>query len=425
MARIALPYGKGCLTADIPDDRLAGVLVSRAHEYRSDKSEEGIVLAALENPVGSPRLRDLARGRKNIVIISSDHTRPVPSRVTMPPLLAEIRAGAPDADVTILVATGGHRASSREELTAKYGDEIVRTTRIVMHDSRDESAHVRIGTLPSGGSLDLDKCAWEADLLAAEGFIEPHFFAGFSGGRKSVLPGIVSYPTVMANHCSEFIASDRARTGILDGNPLHIDMLYAAEQARLAFILNVVIDADKHVIAAFAGHRERAHETGCAFVSDLAGVDARPADIVITSNGGYPLDQNIYQSVKGMTAAEAACKPGGVIIIASECSDGHGGESFYRAFAEEPSVRKIMDGILARGRDETIPDQWEIQVLARILLQYTVIMVTSVPKKIVEDMSMKWACDMETAISMAKAITGGDHSTFTVIPDGIAVIVRQ
>lgn len=427
MAQITLPFGRDHVTADIPDSRLAGVLQSKAHSYQAKAGQSELVRQALENPIGSPRLRELAAGKQKVVILSSDHTRPVPSKVILPELVAEIRAGNPDAEITVLVATGFHRPTTEAELLDKYGEELYRRSglRFVTHMSGKKEDMVHLGTLPSGGELLINKVAAEADLLVGEGFIEPHFFAGFSGGRKSVLPGVSSRETVLANHCSAFIDSPYARTGILDGNPIHRDMLYAAQQAKLAFICNVVIDADKHVIAAFAGHFDQAHRSGCAFVDQLSGVDAIPAPIVITTNGGYPLDQNLYQSVKGMTAAEATCAPGGVIIMVSACSDGHGGQSFYDTFANEPDNRKIMDRFLATPSDRTIPDQWEAQILCRVLLQHPVIMVTQAPREMVEAMHLHWAPDLPAAIALADQLLGRADSPITVIPDGVSVIVRK
>ena len=424
MPELQFPYGREKLNLELPADRLNGTLFSSAHEYETNKSESEIVKEAMANPIASSKLKELAKGKDKIVIISSDHTRPVPSHITMPILLDEIESVNSEAEITILVATGFHRASTEEELRDKYGDRIVDDINIEMHDSRDESQMVNLGKLPSGGDMLLNKTAVNADLLIAEGFIEPHFFAGFSGGRKSVLPGVASKTTVLANHCSEFIDHPRARTGMLEGNPMHEDMLYAAKKAGLAFILNVVINEDKNVINAFAGHREKAHLKGTEFVSELAGVKSKPADIVITTNGGYPLDQNIYQSVKGMTAAEATCKEGGVIIIAAECSDGHGGEEFYKTFKEAKKVEDIMEDILARGRKETIPDQWESQILARILLKFEVIMVTDAPEEMVEDMHMHWASDLESALSLAEGLLDDEEASITAIPDGVSVVVE-
>lgn len=422
-----LPFGKEKIKLELPEEQVAGVLVSHAHEYKAPKSEAELVADALANPIGSPKLSDLAKGKKNCVIISSDHTRPVPSHVIMPQLLAELRKGNPDIDITILIATGMHRATTKEELIAKYGKEIAEHEKFVIHVSRNDEDMVSVGTLPSGGDCRINKVAANADLLISEGFIEPHFFAGMSGGRKSVLPGIASKVTVLANHCSEFINSPHARTGILKGNPIHEDMLYAAKAAKLAFICNVVIDADKKVIAAFAGDREKAHYAGADFEMKLAGVKPVPADIVITTNGGYPLDQNIYQSVKGMTAAEATCKEGGVIIDVSSCSDGHGGEDFYNNLKNAESIQKAMDEILARGRNETVFDQWEAQILMRMLLKFTIIMVTEAPQQMVEDMHMKYVASVDDALAMAKEVLAKKGITdpkITVIPDGVSVIVK-
>ena len=419
---IKLPYGKGSIDLVVKDDHLKAVLRSKAHEFKPDKSEVDLVSEALDNPVNSPTLKELAKGKERIVIISSDHTRPVPSHVIMPILLEEIRSVNPQAHITILVATGFHRATTDEELREKYGDEIVDTVHIHLHNSIEDEM-VDLGLLPSGGKLFVNKIAMEADLLISEGFIEPHFFAGFSGGRKSILPGVVSFKTVLSNHCAEFIGSPYARTGVLENNPLHLDMLYAAKAASLAFIINVVIDADKKIIKAFAGHHEDAHLQGCEFVRGLAGVKRAEADIVITTNGGYPLDQNIYQSVKGMTAAEATAKDGGVIIIAVECSDGHGGKAFFDTFDKASGPEEVMDSIITRTSEETVPDQWESQVLARILLNHEVIMVTNAPREMVEAMHMCWAATLQEAIEIAKDLVNKDDYNVTIIPDGVSVII--
>jgi nickel-dependent lactate racemase len=423
MPKVKLPCGKKSITIVIPEDRLEGILVSKVNKYSAEGSEEEIVKKAILNPIGVPRLKDLARDKKKIVVISSDHTRPLPSHLTMPLILNEIRQGNPQVEITILVATGYHRSSTEAELREKYGDKIVDREKIIIHDSWDSDNLVKVGILPSGGELILNRWAMEADLLLAEGFIEPHFFAGFSGGPKSILPGIASKETILANHCSEFIAHPKARTGVLKGNPIYEDILYAAKKANLNFILNVVINSDKKIIQAFAGHREEAYLQGCEFVSKLAGVKSKLADIVITTNGGYPLDQNIYQSVKGMSTAEATCKKGGVIIIASSCVDGHGSESFYHTFVKAHRVQDVIEEILTRNRNETMPDQWESQILARILLKCKVIMVTDVSKEMVEKMHMQWAVSIEEAIKMADEILGY-RGKITIIPDGVAVIVR-
>jgi len=203
--RILLPYHKKTVPVEIPDHNFVGSLVSRVEEYKPGKSQEELVEASLDNPIGSLKLEELVKGKKNIVIISSDHTRPVPSKIITPILLRRIRSSQPDANIKILVATGFHRPSTQQELVDKYGQDIVDHEQIVMHISTDDSAMKKVGTLPSGGECIVNRLAADADLVIAQGFIEPHLFAGFSGGRKSVLPGISSYKTIMANHCAEFI----------------------------------------------------------------------------------------------------------------------------------------------------------------------------------------------------------------------------
>lgn len=424
MAIIKIPYAHGYINAEIPDERLKGVLVSKSHDYQAEAGQEQLVRQAIENPIASPRLRELVKDKKKVVIIASDHTRPVPSKIIAPVMLEEIRAGNPKAEITFLIATGFHRGTTKEELISKFGEKIVKEEKIVIHDCWDEKSMVNIGKLPSGGDIVINKLAMDADLLISEGFIEPHFFAGFSGGRKSVLPGIVSKVTVLANHCSKFIASERARAGILDGNPLHIDMLHAAKVAKLAFIVNVAIDSEKRVIKAFAGDLEKAHLEGCKFVGELAKVEAKPADIAITSNGGYPLDQNIYQAVKGMTAAEATCQKNGVIIICAACNDGHGGEEFYRWFADAKNAQEVMDKIMRIDAQSTIADQWEAQILARIQIKHTVIIVTDqCEHKLIKEMHMKAAKTLPEALQIAESLVG-KNASITVVPDGVSVIVK-
>ncbi len=423
MTTVNFPYGKNHIKAELEDSRLAGILTSGIHGYTPTDSPDGLVSAAMASPIGSKKLHELAVGKKNIVIIASDHTRPVPSKVIIPKMLAEIRKGSPDADVTILIATGCHRGTTKDELISKFGEDIVKKEKIVVHDCDDRNNLTSLGTLPSGGELTINKIAAEADLLVSEGFIEPHFFAGFSGGRKSVLPGIAARETVLANHCSEFIAHPDARTGVLENNPIHRDMLWAAKKAKLAYIVNVVIDENKQPIFAVAGDVEAAHLAGCEFLSGLCRVKPIPADIVITTNGGYPLDQNIYQSVKGMTAAEATVNNGGVIIMLSKCNDGHGGEQFYRQLADEPDITKTMDIFLSRGRGETVPDQWQTQIFLRVLMKASVILVSDAPDDTVRAMHMTPAHSIDEALAIADKMLGKSDAKITAIPDGVSVMV--
>ena len=403
----------------------AEVLESAIGTLKAEGSEDDIVKKAMANPIGSAKLSELAKGKKTATIIVSDHTRPVPSRHILPFMLAELREGNPDIDITLLIATGFHRPTTHEELVNKVGEKIANEEKFVCHDSRNAAANVEIGVLPSGAKLVIDKVAAETDLLVAEGFIEPHFFAGFSGGRKSVLPGVCDQVTVLGNHCSKFIDSPCARTGILEGNPLHIDMVAAAKLAKLQYIVNVVIDEEKHVAAAFAGDPLQAHETGCSFLKGYCRVKPeKKGDIVITSNGGAPLDQNMYQSVKGLTAAEAAAAPGAVLIISTRCNDGTGGDSFYHALADCDTVEHLMERILATPMDKTDPDQWEYQILCRMMLKHRIIFVSEpAMQKTIEEMKLEYAPDLDTALDRAREAKGKD-AHLVIIPNGISVIVE-
>ena len=423
MAAISIPYGRGKQELVVDNARLAAVLTPN-HAELSSAAQEEIVQNALENPIGSDRLCEKAKGKESILVITSDHTRPVPSAITMPLLLSEIRKGNPAAKITILIATGMHRPTTEAELRGKLGDAIVDHETIVVHKAEtDEMAF--FGTLPSGGELWLNHLVKEADMVVSEGFIEPHFFAGFSGGRKSILPGVAARKTVLYNHNARFLSSGNSRQGKLSGNPIHEDMLFAAKAANLAFILNVLIDSEKRVIAAVSGEVEQAHEKGCALSGELTSVKRVVSDIAVTSNGGYPLDQNVYQSVKGMTAAESCVREGGAIIMCAALGDGHGGEEFFKWFAERDGAASVTRDILRIPPEETRMDQWEAQILARVLEKATCFFVTGEENRaLIEAMHMRWAPDANTALEMASEMLG-ENASVTVIPDGVGVIVTE
>lgn len=421
---ISLPYGTGEISAQVEESQLLGIVQSQLEEYEAEKSPEELLCQAMENPIGTSRLEELAKGKKKVVVLCSDHTRPVPSKLILPPMLEAIRRGNPQAEITLLIATGCHRGTTRQELVNKLGAEMAEKEHILIHDCAAEEDMVDLGILPSGGRLRINKAAVEADLLVAEGFIEPHFFAGFSGGRKSVLPGIAARETVYANHCSQFIDDPHARAGILEGNPIHRDMVWAARKAGLAYIVNVVLGGKGQVIGAFAGDFDEAHRAGTEFLASLCQKEAPEADIVVTSNNGYPLDQNIYQAVKGMSTAEVACRKGGVIVIAARCEDGNGGEVFWRTFQEEKDPKVIMDTILATPQDKTQADQWQSQVFARVLMKCRVVLVSQAPDEMVRDLHMTPAHSLEEGLRLAQEMLGEPQAKILVVPQGISTILR-
>lgn len=422
--KLQIPYDTTYQTAIVPDEKILGIL--RPQVQPDPALDEADVLhAALEHPIGTPRLCELAEGCAKILVITSDHTRPLPSKKTLPVLLAELRRSNPQAEVKILIGTGLHRAMTPEEHEGKFGGYLMQTETFICHDGYDMDQLTYKGVLPSGNPLWLNALIDWADLVVSEGFIEPHFFAGFSGGRKSILPGIAGAPTIRANHCAEFIADPHAGAGKLAGNPIHADMCCAAEQAGLRFILNVILDEDKRICHAVAGDPIAAHEAGCAYLKERCQVPAMPAEIVITSNGGYPLDQNIYQAVKGLTAAEATSKKGGWIIMVASCKDGHGGEAFYQMLKDCPDIRQRYAELCAVPREQTQSDQWMAQILARILTEHTVVFVAEPSQQnAIEEMGMIYAGDLSEAVLLATEQLGED-AAITVIPDGVGVVVAQ
>lgn len=421
MKTFDIPYYTSSLPLHVEDKNLKAVLNSRTDTYDAGKSEADLVREALAHPIGTPRLRELARGRQKVVLVTSDHTRAVPSKLTLPILLAEIRAGNPDADITILIATGLHRPTTEEEQRRMFGDEIVDHEKIVVNKAFEDEDFERVCELPSGAELWVNKLALHCDLLVTEGFIEPHFFAGFSGGRKSILPGICNAVTVNENHSYKAIASPYAATGVLEHNPIHEDMVFAARAVNVQFIMNVALNAEKKVIAAFAGDLEEAHLKGVEFVRGLAQCPGVTGDIVVTSNGGYPLDQNLYQSPKAVATAEACCRDGGVIIMCASCCDGMGGTHF-----EKLIVRGTVDEIDAYlskiPPKETIPEMWCAQIFSRILKKHRIILVTNyLDHEMVRKANMIPASSPDEALEMAYGMMGRDAEV-VVIPDGVAVL---
>lgn len=421
MKTFDIPYYTSSLPLHVEDKNLKAVLNSRTDTYDAGKSEADLVREALAHPIGTPRLRELARGRQKVVLVTSDHTRAVPSKLTLPILLEEIRAGNPDADITILIATGLHRPTTEEEQRRMFGDAIVDQEKIVVNKAFEDEDFERVCGLPSGAELWVNRLALHCDLLVTEGFIEPHFFAGFSGGRKSILPGICNAVTVNENHSYKAIASPYAATGVLEHNPIHEDMVFAARAVNVQFIMNVALNAEKKVIAAFAGDLEQAHLQGVEFVRGLAQCPSVTGDIVVTSNGGYPLDQNLYQSPKAVATAEACCRDGGVIIMCASCCDGMGGTHF-----EKLIVRGTVDEIDAYlskiPPKETIPEMWCAQIFSRILKKHRIILVTNyLDHEMVRKANMIPASSPDEALEMAYGMMGRDAEV-VVIPDGVAVL---
>lgn len=418
---IPIPYYTSTLALHVEEENLKAVLTAKMHGFHAEKSQEQLVLDALEHPVGSPRLRTLAEGKRNIVIVTSDHTRAVPSKITLPLLLKEIRSGNPDADITILIATGLHRPTTEEEQRRMFGDAIVDHEKIAINNAFAPEQFVELCTLPSGAVFQVNRLAAECDLLVTEGFVEPHFFAGFSGGRKSILPGICSERTVNENHSYKAVSHPRSNSGMLKDNPIHADMLCAAKAVNVQFIFNVALDGEKKIVAAWAGDLEKAHEAGVAFIRQWSQCPVVTGDIVITSNGGYPLDQNLYQSPKAMATAEACAGEDGVIIMCCSCCDGMGGAHFGQLI-QRGTPDEIDRYLSSIPPEKTIPEQWCTQVCVRVLRKHPVILVTTfLSHDEVRKANMIPASTPGEALEIAYRLKG-EQASVVVIPDGVSVL---
>jgi lactate racemase len=409
-------YGKSKLEFTVPSANLMQVIEpARIQAY----DEKQTILDALRHPIGSPTLRELTERVKKVLIIANDITRPMPSRLTIPLMIGEFYRAPEDYEITILIATGLHRKMTDSEISERFGDELTSKYPIVNHVATDDSSLVHFGRMPSGNELYLNQLVAQSELVIAEGFIEPHFFAGFSGGRKAILPGVAGASTIMNNHSPRNIASPFASIANLQNNPIHLECVEAARLSGLKFILNVALNMEKQVIAAFAGSPFEAHEKGCEYVRGKMTVPCERADIVITSNNGYPLDRNLYQAVKGMDAAAKAVKPGGVIIIAAECMDGAGHHGFTDLITGCSSVVELYEKM---SMGEPQHDKWQAQVLARILKDYTVVLVSNgLTKELTQRMFMQPAKDMDDALRIAFGKMG-ESATVNVLPEGPVVV---
>jgi lactate racemase len=362
---VSLAYGKGRKHVRFPEGAAVTVVEPVRRPGLADPT--AAIVNALRAPIGSPPLARLVGPADTVGVVFSDITRPAPNLLLVPAVLEELRsAGVPDSAVTLFNATGTHRPSTEAELVDMLGRRIVSSYRIVQNDARATGDHVKAGTTASGNDVWINAAFMACSRKVLTGFIEPHFFAGFSGGAKAILPGLARLDTVMRNHGSRSIDDPAAGWAVLDGNPVHREIADAAGLVRPDFLLNVALNGDKEVTAVFAGDVAAAHAEGARFVRATSMVEVDGLfDVVVTSNSGYPLDRNLYQSVKGMSAAARIVRPGGAIVLAAECCDGlpdHG--SFGRLLAEAGSLDDLLARIRAPGF--AMDDQWQAQILALI-----------------------------------------------------------
>ncbi|WP_432889992.1 nickel-dependent lactate racemase [Kribbella sp. CA-245084] len=371
--RVRLAYGEVGLAIEVDSARTT--VVEPVHHEPASDPVEGL-RRALREPVAGPPLRDRIRRGQTVAISACDGTRPQPRQLMIPAVLSELEDVVDLADVVVLVATGTHRRNSDAELRSMFGDEIVDTVRIVNHDARDRSQLAWMGVHGDGVPVWLNREWVDADVRITTGFVEPHFFAGFSGGPKLVAPGLAGLDTVLVLHDAARIGSPQATWGVTHGNPVHDDVRAIAEATGVTFALDVVLNRDQNIVAAFGGDLLPMHAAACAAAKQMAMRPVTtPFDVVVTTNSGYPLDQNLYQAVKGMSAAHQIVRPGGTIVCAAECRDGFPDHGSYRSvLSSAESPQALLDQI--SRRTETTPDQWQVQIQARIQSTSRVVMRT-------------------------------------------------
>ncbi len=372
--RLWMDYGKSGLEVEFP----AGATLDAIESPRAAPLEnaETALREALAGPIEAAPLADLARGKRNAVVVISDKTRPVPNGLVLPPILATIEAaGIPREAIEILVGTGLHRANTPGELVEMTSPEMVERYRVRNHDARNAAEHRHLGRTRRGTEIWIDSGYLVAELKIVTGLIEPHLMAGFSGGRKGVAPGLAGVDMMRTLHGPEML-EDHIGPGILEGNPFHEELVEIARRAGVDFLVNVAVDRQRRLTGVFAGDLVAAHEAGVRAVEEHVRVDiSRPADVVVTSAGGYPLDGTLYQSIKGLIAALNVVKRGGTIILAAEISEGVGSAEFRRLLSEMRSGDQLMETIRRPGFFAI--DQWMVQHLCQVLRKAEVTIVSS------------------------------------------------
>jgi lactate racemase len=413
--RVRLAYGESGL--DIVVNPAITTVVEPVH-HPAAPDQAAVLRAALRAPVAGPPLRERVRPGQTVAISACDGTRPQPRHLMLPAVLAELDGVVRREDVVVLVATGTHRGNSAAELRRMFGDEVVDTVRIVNHDARDSAELTWVGRFGAGVPVWLNREWVAADVRITTGFVEPHFFAGFSGGPKLVAPGLAALETVLVLHDAARIGHPRATWGVLHGNPVHDDVRAIAEGTGVTFALDVVLNRDKDVVAAFGGDLGPMHAAATAEARRIAmrPVPA-PFDVVVTTNSGHPLDQNLYQAVKGMSAAHQVVRPGGTIICAAECRDGFPDHGSYReVLASAASPRALLDAISART--ETVPDQWQVQIQARVQSDCRVVMHTGhLTDAELATAHLAQTHDVSATVAEALAAAGPD-ARLCVLPEG-------
>lgn len=423
--RVDFAFGKTGLIADLPTGFQYRILEARSARPAADPTRA--IEAALDAPIASPPLEELARGRQSAAISVCDITRPAPNRLVLPPVLTRLeRAGIPHERITILIATGLHRPATEAEIREICGPEIAERYRVVNHNARNLGEHRHLGATRSGTPVYIDERFVSAALHLTLGFIEPHLMLGYSGGRKLIAPGLAAQETIKVLHSPKFMRDAKAVEGSIGQNPLHRELLEIAGMAQHDFVVDVALGRGapgaRPICGVFAGDAIAAHRRGVEFVSEvmLETLD-EPVDAVITTAAGYPLDLTFYQAIKGVTAASHIVKEGGKILLMAACDEGAGAPEFSRMLRENPSDGDFLGKI---ARAPVTIDQWQLEKLALVTQKAEVLFyVPGLPR---EYYTTLWGQAFATAAAAVEALTSSlTHSaTVAVIPEGPYVLAR-
>jgi nickel-dependent lactate racemase len=411
---INLPFGDSFLPVTLPSNNVCSVIEAKYVPGVIDEREA--IQKGLRNPIGSVSLLERVHNNDKVLIIVTDNTRHCPDYKIVPVLLDELEQKVPRQNITCIVALGLHPPLSREELIKKLGKRIINDYNVLNHNP-DQA--VFLGTTSFGTPVEVNSELTKVDFRISIGFIEPHFFAGFSGGRKSVAPGLSSADAIRKNHSYTMIEHPNARAGILKGNPIHEDLVEQAKMANLDFIVNVLLNKEKQISHVFAGDPWLAHELGCDIEKGIVGVEVdHKVDIAIVTNGGAPLDLDFYQTCKGIYTASCITRPGGIIIVASSCSNGLGPEAFKSLHSSNSSPREVLEGI----RDSHyVGVAWQNQILARAQLDYTIYLLSNLADEEVKQMMVTPIHTIEQGLDEAFGILG-KQAEIAVIPEGPLIL---
>ena len=413
--KVSLAYGRGSLAVELPNDRTT---ILEPRHQRGLGNERAAIVAALDQPTGAAPLRELIGRGKTVCIVHTDITRATPNERIIPWLLSYLEeAGAKREHVTLLNALGTHKPNSRVELEQMLTPAVVARYRCLNHEPENDAAHVQFGVTSTGVPALINRHLANADVRIVTGFIEPHFFAGFSGGPKGIMPGVAALKTVMSNHGARNIADPQSTFGVTVGNPIWEEMRDIALRVGPSFLLNVALNEQREITGVFAGDLVAAHAAGTEFVRESAMLRvSEPFDLVLTSNSGYPLDQNLYQAVKGMSAAARIVKNGGTIILAAECSAGVPDGSPH-----DQLLRSTVDGeaILHKVAQPNFewPEQWQAQIQALIQRSAKVYVRSSLPPETIRAAHLLPCPDIATLVR-EKLTEHGNGARIAVLPQG-------